>query len=136
MSLFGRWLPRGPVRACAHRGGAVKGLAIRAWPVAVVLACLVLRPAPGYSQQPGPSVPPAAPSQPAPPPPVVQRIAVSGNVRIPSEKILAAVTETKVGEPVSDEKLLADVRAINDLGGFTAVAGRLEPEPGGGGVGC
>src|SRR5574337_531849 len=104
MSLFGRWLPRGLVRACDHRGGAVKGLAIRAWPVAVVLACLVLRPAPGYSQQPAPSVPPAAPSQPAPPPPIVQRIAVSGNVRIPSEKILAAVTDTKAGAQVKADR--------------------------------
>ncbi|HVH32471.1 MAG TPA: BamA/TamA family outer membrane protein, partial [bacterium] len=34
-------------------------------------------------------------------------------------------------EPVSEEKLRADVRAINDLGWFTDVSGRLEPEPGG-----
>ncbi len=112
-------------------GGPVKGSAIRAWFVVVVLACLISHPSPGYSQQPAPSAPPAAPSQPAPPPPIVQRIAVSGNVRIPSEKILAAVSETKVGEQVSDEKLRADVRAINDLGWFTDVSGRLEPEAGG-----
>ena len=109
----------------------MRGFPIRAGLVAVVLACLVLRPAPGYSQQPAPSAPPAAPSQPVPPPPIVQRIAVSGNLHIPSEKILAAVAETKVGEQVSDEKLRADVRAINDLGWFTDVSGRLEPEPGG-----
>ncbi len=94
----------------------------------MVLLGLILQPTVVFSQQPAP---PAAPSQPAPPSPLVQRIAVSGNVRILSEQILAAVTETKVGEPVSDEKLRADVRAINDLGWFTDVSGRLEPELGG-----
>ncbi len=103
----------------------------RSWGLLALLLCLVLLPAPGFSQQPAPSPPPGAPPSPAPPPPIVQRIAVSGNTRIPAEVVLAAVTETKVGEPVSDEKLRADVRAINDLGWFTDVTGRLEPVAGG-----
>src|SRR5881628_903411 len=94
----------------------------------VLVACLALLPAPGWTQSPAPQPAPAAP---APPPPPVKRIEVAGNAKITSEQILAAVTETKVGEPFSDEKLRADVRAINDLGWFADVSVRAEPEPGG-----
>src|SRR2546428_6337116 len=94
----------------------------------VLVACLALLPAPGWTQSPAPQPAPAAP---APPPPPVKRIEVAGNAKITSEQILAAVTETKVGEPFSDEKLRADVRAINDLGWFADVSVRADPEPGG-----
>src|SRR5437870_224130 len=104
----------------------------------VLVACLALLPAPGWTQSPAPQPAPAAPQQPsappatpAPPPPPVKRIEVAGNAKMTSEQILAAVTETKVGEPFSDEKLRADVRAINDLGWFADVSVRAEPEPGG-----
>jgi len=101
-----------------------------------VLVCLTLLPVPGLTQQPAqpsqPSPPAPAPSAPSPtPPPTVTRIEIAGNVRIPGDRILAAVTETKVGEPLSDEKVRADVRAINDLGWFTDVSARLEQEQGG-----
>jgi outer membrane protein insertion porin family len=107
------------------------GFASRSWGIVAVLLCLVLLPTRGFSQQPAPSPTPGAPPQPAPPPPIVQRIAVSGNTRIPADVVLAAVTATKVGEPINDENLRADVRAINDLGWFTDVSGRLEPVAGG-----
>jgi outer membrane protein insertion porin family len=61
----------------------------------------------------------------------VKRIEVSGNARIPTEQILAAVTQTKIGEPFHDEQLRADVRAINDLGWFADVSAQTEPEDGG-----
>src|SRR2546422_980656 len=104
----------------------------------VLVACLALLPAPGWTQSPAPQPGPAAPQQPsappatpAPPLPPVKRIEVAGNAKMTSEQILAAVTETKVGEPFSDEKLRTDVRAINDLGWFADVSVRAEPDPGG-----
>jgi len=99
--------------------------------VPALVACVALLPSVGLTQAPAPQpVPPGSP-QPAPPPPTVKRIEISGNVKISVEQILAAVTETKVGEPLSDEKLRADVRAINDLGWFADVSARLEQEQGG-----
>ncbi len=83
-----------------------------------VLTCLAVLPAPALSQA------PAAP-------PTVKAVEVRGAVRVPVEQILAAVTATRVGEPLSDEKVRADVRAINDLGWFTDVMARLEPAPDG-----
>ena len=102
----------------------------------VVVACIALLSAPGLTQSPAPQPSPAAPQQPSPPPaspppPIVKRIEVSGNVKIASEQILAVVTQTKAGEPLNDEKLRADVRAINDLGWFADVSARFEPEQGG-----
>ena len=107
--------------------------------IPALAACVALLPAVGLTQSLAPQPTPPAPQQPAPPavpqptpaPPAVKRIEISGNVRIPAEQILAAVTETKVGEPLSDEKLRADVRAINDLGWFADVSARLEQEQGG-----
>jgi len=93
----------------------------RAVQAVALLVCLVVLPAQGFTQPPPPSAPP----------PVVKRIEVSGNARIPADQILTAVTETKVGDPVGDEKIRADARAINDLGWFADVSARLEPEQGG-----
>lgn len=102
---------------------------------AALLLCLMLLPVPGLTQQPAQPAPPPPPAQPAPLPPapplLVKRIEVSGNVRIAVEQLLAAVTETKVGEAIADEKIRADVRAINDLGWFTDVSARMEQEQGG-----
>lgn len=58
-------------------------------------------------------------------------IEVRGNKRIATERILAAVTETKTGESLSEEKVRADVRAVNDLGVFADVSVRTESEPDG-----
>ncbi|MBE3583557.1 MAG: BamA/TamA family outer membrane protein [Limnochordaceae bacterium] len=52
------------------------------------------------------------------PEPKVVRIIVQGNQNIPTEKILAAITHTKVGEPLDKDKLQADLQAIADLGWF------------------
>ncbi len=94
---------------------------------AALFVCLAVLPVPGFTQ-PGSQPASPAPQQPAP---VVTRIDVAGNARISADTILAAVTETKVGEPYGDEKLRADVRAINDLGWFTDVSARLESEQSG-----
>jgi outer membrane protein insertion porin family len=80
----------------------------------VVLACLAVQPVPALSQAPGA-------------PQIVKAIEVRGAVRVPTDRILAAVTATRVGEPLSDDKVRADVRAINDLGWFTDVMARVEP---------
>ena len=106
--------------------------------VPALVACVALLPSVGLTQSPAPQPTPPAPQQPSPPavpqpapPPPIKRIEISGNMRIPAERILAAVTETKVGEPPSDEKLRADVRAINDLGWFADVSVRADREPDG-----
>lgn len=98
---------------------------------AALLVCLAVLPAPGLTQQPALQPAPPALQQPPAAPPVVRRIDVEGNARIPADQILAAVTETKVGETLNDETIRADVRAINDLGWFTDVSARLDSEPGG-----
>lgn len=98
----------------------------------VLLIAVVTLPAPGWTQQ-APS-PPPAPAQPtpAPPPaPPVKAIEVRGNVRVPADQILAVISATKVGEPLSDERIRADVRAINELGLFADVSARLETDPDG-----
>ncbi|MBE3584133.1 MAG: BamA/TamA family outer membrane protein [Limnochordaceae bacterium] len=48
----------------------------------------------------------------------VVRIAVEGNRQIPAEEILAAIKQTKVGEPLDEGKLQADLQAVADLGWF------------------
>ena len=110
--------------------------------------------APGLAQQPAPptSPPPPAtpptpppPGPPAPPPaqpptqppaqppaqvqprPVVA-IEVRGNRRITTDRVLAVITATKVGEVASEDRVREDIRAIVDLGVFTDVTVRLEPE--------
>lgn len=100
---------------------------------AVLIAALLVLPVPGRAQQapPPPPPPPPAPQQPAPPPaPQPQRrvvaIEVRGNRRVPTERILAAVTHVKVGEPFTDEPVREDLRAINELGLFTDVTARTE----------
>ncbi|MBI2201469.1 MAG: hypothetical protein HYU43_05955, partial [Armatimonadetes bacterium] len=108
---------------------------------AVLIFCLALVPLPGRAQQQAP--PPPQQQQPAPqqqqpqPPPLspqpqppqqqrrVRAIVVRGNTRIPTEQILAAVTHTKVGDPLADDKLRDDLRAIVDLGWFVDASVRL-----------
>jgi outer membrane protein insertion porin family len=51
---------------------------------------------------------------------------IRGNRHITAEQILAAVTNTKVGEVLDEEKLRVDLRAILDLGWFADVSVRLE----------
>lgn len=96
--------------------------------IALLVICLCLLPVPGWAQAPpAPATPPAPPAQP-PPPTQVKAIEIRGNKRIPREQILAAVTATRAGQPLSEEKLRADIRAINELGLFADVAVRTETE--------
>ncbi|MDP3767468.1 MAG: POTRA domain-containing protein, partial [Dehalococcoidia bacterium] len=105
---------------------------------AIVMASLLVLPVRGAAQTQPPAAPaqPPAPQQPAPPPPAQEQrpvvaIAVRGNQRIPAERILAAVTRTKVGEPFSEEKIREDIRAINELGVFADVTARTEVDAAG-----
>lgn len=112
---------------------------------AVLIFCLAIVPLPGRAQQQAPpppqqqqpasqqeQPPPPAPPSPQPQPPQQQRrvraIVVRGNTHIPTEQILAAVTHTKVGDPLADDKLRDDLRAIVDLGWFVDASVRLENE--------
>lgn len=80
----------------------------------------------------------AAQTQPPAPPPPAQapaqeqrriiEVTVRGNRRIPAAQILAAVTRTKVGEVLSEEKIREDIRDINELGVFADVTARTEVE--------
>lgn len=110
-----------------------------------IVLCLAVLPVPGQAQSPphpswslllAQQPPPAQPQPPAPPPQPAQpqpakrvtAIEVRGHKEIPTERILAAVTNTKVGDPVNDDKLRDDIRAIIDLGWFADVTVRLENE--------
>ena len=101
---------------------------------------VVTQPAP--AQQPAPPAPPPAqppttpPTQPPSTPPAqeqrkVTAIEVRGTRRIPAERVSAVITATKVGDPVSEDRLREDIRAIVDLGLFTDVTVRLEPDDSG-----
>ena len=46
---------------------------------------------------------------------------VSGNSHIPAEKILGAVSNSKIGEPIDAQKVQADLQAIMALGYFANV---------------
>ena len=89
------------------------------------------QPSPPPAQQ--PTTPPVQP--PTPPPAQEQRrvtaIEVRGNRRIPADRVVAAITATKVGETVSEDRLREDIRALVELGVFTDVTVRLEADDGG-----
>ncbi len=53
----------------------------------------------------------------AQPAPTVVSVSVSGNVHVPTDRIMA-VLKTKVGQPFSEETVREDLQAINDLGYF------------------
>jgi len=98
---------------------------------ALVVVLLLLLPAapPGSAVR---AQTPPPPAQQAPP--ARQRVValeVRGNHRIPTEQILAAVARTKVGEPLSEDALREDIRAINVLGFFADVTVRTVTEPDG-----
>lgn len=85
---------------------------------------------PPQTPTPAPSAPTPTPAPPAQPPQRVAGIEVRGNVRVPTDQILAVV-QTRVGEDVNDEKVRTDVRAILDLGTFADVNARVEHMEGG-----
>lgn len=91
--------------------------------VAAIILCLIALPAPGRAQP----QPPAPPAPQQAPQRRVTAIDVRGNKRVPTERIQAVITATKVGEPLSDEKVRDDIKAIIDLGLFADVSVRLEP---------
>src|SRR5580692_12810243 len=49
--------------------------------------------------------------------PTVVSVSVSGNVHVPTDRIMA-VLKTKVGQPFSEETVREDLQAINDMGLF------------------
>src|ERR1700683_2687344 len=53
----------------------------------------------------------------AQPAPTVVSVSVSGNVHVPTDRIMA-VLKTKVGQPFSEETVREDLQAINDMGLF------------------
>jgi len=53
--------------------------------------------------------------------PIVREIAVDGNVEISTERILAMITSTRVGEPLDENKLREDVTRIAQSGYFEFV---------------
>lgn len=93
-----------------------------------LIACVVVS-GPVLAQQPPPPQPPPAtpPAQPQPQPRVTA-IEVRGNTRVPSDRILAVITHLKVGEPLTDERIREDIRAVNELGVFADVTVRTEAE--------
>jgi len=60
---------------------------------------------------------------------IVKEIVVRGNVNIESSRILAAVTNTKVGDPYSEEALQKDVNNVQDMGFFEPGVVYGIPEP-------
>lgn len=63
--------------------------------------------------------------------PIVTEIAVEGNHYVPADVIRGVIKETRVGQPVSEEGLKKDLKAIHDLGYFFDVRARLSEQPGG-----
>lgn len=106
--------------------------------VLCVLITLLAAPAPGISagavaasppvvalqQQPAPPAPP--PPQPAPPPEIVREIEVRGHRNVPVADIAARITQTKVGAPLRQEDVQADIRALIDTGLFADATARIE----------
>lgn len=57
---------------------------------------------------------------------VVTSITVSGNQEIESAAVLEVIKATKVGEPLDDDKLMEDMKAISEMGFFSFV--EVEPK--------
>ena len=95
-----------------------------------LIACVVVSGPVLAQQPPSPQPPPATPpaTPPVQPQPRVTAIEVRGNTHVPSDRILAVITHLKVGEPLTDEKIREDIRAVNELGVFADVTVRTEAE--------
>ncbi|BAS28901.1 BamA/OMP85 family outer membrane protein [Limnochorda pilosa] len=63
--------------------------------------------------------------------PTVQSIAVRGNRQIPAERILDAITATRIGRPINPDDLQKDAQSILDLGTFDSVTFQVPTVPGG-----
>ena len=106
--------------------------------VAALIVVLLVLPVPSWTQphtvryvaQPSQPQQQAPPSPQRPPaatePRRVTAVEIRGHRRVPTEHIMFAVTHIKVGEPVNDEQIRADIGAILDLGVFADVSARLE----------
>ncbi len=53
--------------------------------------------------------------------PMVLMFDVEGNTRVPAEKILGAISNTKIGEPFDAQKIEADMKSIMALGYFSDI---------------
>ena len=93
-----------------------------------LIACVVVSGPVLAQQPPSPQAPPATPPAQPQPQPRVTAIEVRGNTHVSSDRILAVITHLKVGEPLTDEKIREDIRAVNELGVFADVTVRTEAE--------
>ncbi len=62
----------------------------------------------------------------AEPNPTVLMVDVHGNAHVPTEKILGAVSNSKMGEPLDAQKVELDMKSIMELGYFTDIKARTE----------
>jgi outer membrane protein insertion porin family len=92
-----------------------------------VIAALLAWPASEISAQ-----QPPAPQPPAQQQEIVREIDIRGNQHVPTADIAAQITQTKIGAPLRQEDVQADIRAIIDMGLFADATARLESIPGGG----
>jgi len=101
---------------------------ISAGPIAVSSPAVALQqpPAPPAPPPPGPPAPPPPATQPAPPPEIVREIEVRGHRNVPVADITARITQTKIGAPLRQEDVQADIRAIIDTGLFADATARIE----------
>ncbi|MCS7234287.1 MAG: BamA/TamA family outer membrane protein [Synergistetes bacterium] len=58
--------------------------------------------------------------------PIIKAIDVEGNITVQKDRILAVV-QSKVGEPVDEEKIKEDVKRIYDMGFFKSVSVKGQP---------
>jgi outer membrane protein insertion porin family len=97
-----------------------------------VIASLLAWPASEISAQQPPAPQPPAPQPPAQQQEIVREIDIRGNQHVPTADIAAQITQTKIGAPLRQEDVQADIRAIIDMGLFADATARLESIPGGG----
>ncbi len=102
--------------------------AVLAWPAAGTSAGPIAGAGPLLVLQQPPA--PPAPQPPAPQPPaqpeIIREIEIRGNQHVPTADIATLITQTKVGEPLRQEDVQADIRAILDTGLFADATARVE----------
>lgn len=54
--------------------------------------------------------------------------AIEGNSRIPTGQIMSKITHSKIGEPVKEDDVRADLQAIGDMGVFSDVSAKFASE--------
>lgn len=111
----------GPIRRTALPRLALAGM------IALLGATAAVAAAPAG----GGDAPVAKPAAPEEPPQIVRAIALRGNQNVGNEQILAAVTHTRIGEPLDKEDVQKDLQDISDMGYFQDVGAQVSGMPGG-----